>query len=321
MKFTIERTALIKLLELVAKKMPGQKRRDKTVRLSACAARVFVEGNQTTAGIEAIVLEDGGCTVAHDVFAKLLKSYAPKANLTFEADGKAIRFGSTSLPISSFSKVVTPPGRFQLMPVTDLSVVLPSKETVPPPAASSAEVATPSAPVSSFCACYPWEEYWTEALGTLVRRLCGLGKVSPPQLVGLARALYALERMPAVTPGVWVEVSVGWCSEEEPGGRWHRMAGCFLVSDQELRCDWYSGGGDGERENEDSVMTEYEESTRIDRFRLEPGEFAYCRLVRWFEQVWEFIEGGERPEFYVAVADDSSPEAVPRATMGPAKGQ
>ena len=43
MKFTIDRRALVKMLELIGKKTPTQKRRDKQVRLFAFAARVFVE--------------------------------------------------------------------------------------------------------------------------------------------------------------------------------------------------------------------------------------------------------------------------------------
>lgn len=135
MKFTVERAALVKMLELVGKKMPGQKRRDKTVRLSACAARVFVEGNDSTAGVEAMVLEDGTCVLPHDLFAKLLKSYTPRANLIFEATETAIRFGSTSLPISGYSRAVTPPGKFQMMAVTNISVLLPSTVEPPKPAA------------------------------------------------------------------------------------------------------------------------------------------------------------------------------------------
>jgi hypothetical protein len=48
MKFTVGRKAPVKMLQCVGKKAPSQKRREKQVRLSACAARVFVEANQTT---------------------------------------------------------------------------------------------------------------------------------------------------------------------------------------------------------------------------------------------------------------------------------
>jgi hypothetical protein len=39
MKFTVERKALVKMLQCVGKKHPTQTRRDKQVRLFACTAR------------------------------------------------------------------------------------------------------------------------------------------------------------------------------------------------------------------------------------------------------------------------------------------
>ncbi len=123
---------MVKMLELVGKKMPAKKRRDMMVRLSACAARVFVEANETTAGIEALVFEDGTCTLAHDVFLKLLKSYKPKANITIEANDRIIRFFSTELPVTNFSASVSPPGRFQVFPVTDLCVLNPEQSSLSP---------------------------------------------------------------------------------------------------------------------------------------------------------------------------------------------
>jgi hypothetical protein len=118
------------MLVSVGKKSPASKRRDKIVRLSACAARVFVEANQTTAGIEALVFADGTCELPHDVFLKLLKRYAPKPNVTMEADDRAIRFFSTALSVTGYSTSVTPPGRFQVFPVTDLNVLRPDQPPV-----------------------------------------------------------------------------------------------------------------------------------------------------------------------------------------------
>ena len=113
MKFTVERAVPVKMLELVGKKTPTQKRRDKSVRLSACAARVFVEANDSTAGIEALVLEDGTCLLPYDHFLKLLKSHAPRINISMEANETAIRFATTALPVTEYSSAVKPPGQFQ----------------------------------------------------------------------------------------------------------------------------------------------------------------------------------------------------------------
>jgi hypothetical protein len=61
MKITIERAALVRVLEVIGRKAPSKNWRDKEVRLLACAPRVFVEANESTGGIEAMVFEDGTC--------------------------------------------------------------------------------------------------------------------------------------------------------------------------------------------------------------------------------------------------------------------
>jgi hypothetical protein len=107
------------MLELIGPKAPSKHWRDKEVRLSACAARVFVEANESAGGSEALVLEDGTCLVDFKLFLKLLKSHSKKKTLYVEADAKRIKFVSTTLPVTGFSKAVTPPGEFKLYPVTD----------------------------------------------------------------------------------------------------------------------------------------------------------------------------------------------------------
>ncbi|SRR5260221_6998436 len=119
MKFTIERAALVKVLEVIGRKAPSKKWRDKEVRLFACAPRVFVEANESTGGIEALVLEDGTCFLTHKTFLKLLKMHSPKKNITVEVDEHKIKFASTTLPISGFSRTVISPGKFKIFPVTD----------------------------------------------------------------------------------------------------------------------------------------------------------------------------------------------------------
>jgi hypothetical protein len=60
MQFSVELKRLIKMIESVRRKLPGAKKKDKDVRIYACAARVFVEANGVTVGEEALVLRDGG---------------------------------------------------------------------------------------------------------------------------------------------------------------------------------------------------------------------------------------------------------------------
>ena len=113
MKFTVERKLLVKMLQCIGKKHPTQTRRDEQVLLSACAARVFVEANQTTAGTETLVFEDGTCFLQQKMFLQVLKTYKTKPDVTIEADGRTLRFFSTTLEITDFSHTVTAPGKFQ----------------------------------------------------------------------------------------------------------------------------------------------------------------------------------------------------------------
>src|ERR1035438_420973 len=119
MKFTIERAPFVKVLEVIARKAPSKKWRDKEVRLLACAPRVFVEANESNGRIEALVFEDGTCVLEHKTFLKLLKMHSPKKNITVEIDEHKIKFASTTLPVSGYSRTVTPPGKFKIFPVTD----------------------------------------------------------------------------------------------------------------------------------------------------------------------------------------------------------
>lgn len=119
MHFTIDRKRLVKMLESVRRKLPGQKKKDKEVRLYACAARVFVEANGVTAGEEALVLRDGGCRQPLEQFLALVKSYANKENVTIEADERALRMFTSTLAVSDFTRDVKPPADFVVGRVTD----------------------------------------------------------------------------------------------------------------------------------------------------------------------------------------------------------
>ena len=90
MKFTIERRALIRMVEQMRGKMPGRRRGDVPLKLWACAARVFVTSGGEVAGYEALVFEDGECVVPGRRFSRILKTYKGKKNLTIEVDEKAL---------------------------------------------------------------------------------------------------------------------------------------------------------------------------------------------------------------------------------------
>ena len=109
MHFTIDRKRLVKMLEHVRRKLPGVKKKDKDVRIYACSARVFVEANGVTAGEEALVFRDGGCTQPMERFLMLLKSYSPKENVTIEADERALKLFNSTLNNSGYTPDVKPP--------------------------------------------------------------------------------------------------------------------------------------------------------------------------------------------------------------------
>ncbi len=119
MKFIIERKMLLKMLRQVSAKPPHQKTPDPEVRLYACCARVFVEANETVSGVEALVLEDGGCVLQSKPLMMLLKNYPEKIHLTFEAAPHFLRFAGSTMNIQSYTRAVQPPDRFQVFAVTD----------------------------------------------------------------------------------------------------------------------------------------------------------------------------------------------------------
>jgi len=113
------------MVKQVGKKIPGQKRLERALRLFACQARVFVECNQTVAGTEALVLEDGQCALPRDAFLQILQTYRGKKHLTLEADERGLRIGNFSMSVSRYSASVEAPGKFQAFPVTDLQALFP----------------------------------------------------------------------------------------------------------------------------------------------------------------------------------------------------
>lgn len=123
MKFSVDRLALVKMLRLAQKRAPGARNRDRLVRLSVCPAKVFIEANEVAAGVEALVLEEGTCSLPHDVFLRLLQSYHPKPQITIETNARALRMGTTTLEaVVSYSPESTPPMSYRVFPVTDSAV-------------------------------------------------------------------------------------------------------------------------------------------------------------------------------------------------------
>lgn len=122
MHFTTERKRLVKMLEIIRRKWPGQRIKERDVRLYACAARVFVSANEIVAGEESLVLADGGCVLRLDQFLAILKSYADKPNVTIQADENCLTLFRTTMPIRRYTTEVAPPADFYVGRVTDVWV-------------------------------------------------------------------------------------------------------------------------------------------------------------------------------------------------------
>ncbi len=113
MKFTVDRATLEGLVKQV--------NHVTQLRVWACGARVFVGAIHITTGTEALVFEDGGCTVGRRKFLDAVEyyGYKRKASITVEADEKFLRIGKLSMRCRDYSKQVTAPAEFPVFPVTD----------------------------------------------------------------------------------------------------------------------------------------------------------------------------------------------------------
>jgi len=315
MKFTLELPALIRMVQQVGKKMPGQKRADVSLRLYACAARVFVESNKTVAGMEALVLEEGGCTLSREAFLKLLKSYAPEPHITIEADERTVRFGSTTLNYAAYSPTATPPAQFQVFPVTDLKALFPDKPaavSVPPieknvPQQSPPQSPTPAAQDEEF-------EGVHQIAARITRKLLTVPTATPQQIVGLARTIYALERLPKRTPGVDVDCTVAipvhWaCELETDSAEYYKIAisgNSFVI---ESGCYGPSPGGS----SDGYTNRVFEECPEGLEFKLNLYDNR-VDLVEWAKNIEGLLEMKPSEGLELMVWDESRPDCIPPAS-------
>jgi len=198
MRFTIELKTLVKMVETVGKKMPGQKRAQNSLRLFACAARVFVEANETVAGVEALVLEDGSCVLPRVAFMKVLRTYQGRRNLTVEVLGNWLHMAGFSIRVREPSYMATPPANFRVFPVRDLGVLANANEQPGPQELLKQKIMRSSV-----------LEAVIAAASDLARQASYLPGTSPGMKAGLEQALIALGKWPNVPRGSKVFFSVG----------------------------------------------------------------------------------------------------------------
>jgi len=218
-KFTIATKTIIKMVKTVGKKMPGQKKADPNVRVFACSARVFVESNQTVDGVEALVFADGQFTMPYDRFQFLLDTFKTKKHFTLEVDQGRMHIGTFSQPVPGYLPHALPPGKFVVFPVTDLGV-LPNNQTPiggsPRPVACDDHLKTQTESMAEKPSPVILQVLG-QAAAALARKLYSAEDVSPKMVVGLARATFALEKLPRFTAGVDVLFSAS-LKDTIPGG-------------------------------------------------------------------------------------------------------
>jgi hypothetical protein len=119
MKFSIDRVTLERMVKHLGVERGVKGPRESMMRISACVARVFVEANGVTAGVEALVLEDGACSVPRMKFLKVLRTFAPKPAILVSVDEDGLRIENFLMKVTDFSPKATAPGKFPVSPVKD----------------------------------------------------------------------------------------------------------------------------------------------------------------------------------------------------------
>ena len=132
MKFTVERQSLVNMIGLLAIKPAHRKQSDSWMRLTASGSRVFVEGNETTCGVEALVMSEGTCRVRRSVLLRILQSYHPRVNITMEGRPGALQLVNSTIAISGFNPVAVAPENFRSFVVTTDRWLAGSISTDPP---------------------------------------------------------------------------------------------------------------------------------------------------------------------------------------------
>jgi hypothetical protein len=229
--------------------------------------------------------------------------------LTVEVDDAGLRIGNFQMPVDRYSPHATPPAQFQVFPVTDLSALFPDK---PPPEPWETDTSlTPWPPPQIADGVFPIadEEFLlVEEATRLARYLCALPKVKPAEIAGLAHALFALERLSAVTKGVDVEFNLGVRSgaEESYSERWvttHISEQKFSVGTISASCDEAAGG-------DDHRTTVFQVENTGYRSIPAGDERAWTAICDWFSLARGMIEQSAPEDLKVLVRDDSNPACI-----------
>ena len=298
MHFTVDYKRLVKMIETVNRKMPGAKK-DKEVIIYACAARVFVEANGVTAGEEALVFRDGGCRQSIKEFLFLLKSYAPKKNVTIEADEDRFKFFNTSVGVFCYWPDPKPPAHFVVGRVTDLDVLQNKTEPIP--------VIEPEVelPLKEFPITRNELELVRNEVVCLVRRICSLPAVKPADLIGLAHALFAIERLPKTTKGVNVEFGIKIRLGADNEGT---ELSCSVIIQENVYSFQSTYRDLVSKDNRSDVV--YEVDNAGYRNFTSDNEEAWHSVFQWFNDCKDWLNENAPEEIKFYLYDKSEPDVM-----------
>ncbi len=123
MKFTTEPEPFLRIIQILAEPKARGRRFDPEVTLIASEGQLWVEQNGTAARTEAVVREDGQCTVDGTELLQAVKLNARRSRLCFEAGTAGLRVGDSVIPVSAYCSFTAPPGSCQMFLTTDIGVV------------------------------------------------------------------------------------------------------------------------------------------------------------------------------------------------------
>ncbi len=123
MRFRTQPNPLLRILEMLADSAPGVLTQKQRVTLVALQDRLWMLHSGTAARMEAIIFEEGQCTVSAWRFLRALEPHRDSRSVTVDADARSLKLGQVSIPVRNYSTAAIPPARFQIFLATDLGIV------------------------------------------------------------------------------------------------------------------------------------------------------------------------------------------------------
>lgn len=123
MRFSTQPSPLLRILKMLAENGDGVARPKQHVTLIACDDRLWVAHNGTAARMEAIVFEEGQCTVSTRKFLLALEPHRDSLTLMIQVSAKKMQVDQVRIPVSRYSTAATPPSRFQIFLATNHGIV------------------------------------------------------------------------------------------------------------------------------------------------------------------------------------------------------